>query len=241
MEYMEGIDEETRHYIVFKPEQIKLTTNEKPTSNKDIRFSRKLTKDSDSVHGIKLSTLNQAERAGEVTKVYRAMQVIDGKLYSPMAAYETEAGKRTHKRVVDSELGFWEESVESPSGIKWKNGEAYYSLDKGVDSTVDARYNPYIHSSNLPLNDQFATAYKRPNLVVVEGIIPNSELSSGYKAQYAKDSVGEVDWKSGKAGAALGRRVYLSRWIKNIRILSDSECADIISPRLTLENPFESS
>ena len=41
MEYMEGIDEETRHYIVFKPEQIKLTTNEKPTSNKDIRFSRK--------------------------------------------------------------------------------------------------------------------------------------------------------------------------------------------------------
>lgn len=236
MEYMEGIDEETRHYIVFKPEQIKLTTNEKPTSNKDIRFSRKLTKDSDSVHGIKLSTLNQAERAGEVTKVYRAMQVIDGKLYSPMAAYETEAGKRTHKRVADSELGFWEESVESPSGIKWKNGEAYYSLDKGVDSTVDARYNPYIHSSNLPLNDQFATAYKRPNLVVVEGIIPNSELSSGYKAQYAKDSVGEVDWKSGKAGAALGRRVYLSRWIKNIRILSDSECADIISPRLKENN-----
>ena len=105
-----------------------------------------------------------------------------------------------------------------------------------MDSTVDARYNPYIHSSNLPLNDQFATAYKRPNLVVVEGIIPNSELSSGYKAQYAKDSVGEVDWKSGKAGAALGRRVYLSRWIKNIRILSDSECADIISPRLKENN-----
>lgn len=236
MEYMEGIDEETRHYIAFKPEQIKLTTNEKPTSNKDIRFSRKLTKDSDSIHGIKLSTLNEAEREGNVTKVYRAMQVIDGKLYSPMAAYETEAGKRTHKRVADSELGFWEESVESPSGIKWKNGEAYYSLDKGVDSTVDARYNPYIHSSNLPLNDQFSTAYKRPNLVVVEGIIPNSELSSGYKAQYAKDAVGEVDWKSGKAGAALGRKVYLSRWIKNIRILSDSECADIISPRLKENN-----
>lgn len=43
MEYMEGIDEETRHYIVFKPEQIKLTTNEKPTINKDIRFSKKKT------------------------------------------------------------------------------------------------------------------------------------------------------------------------------------------------------
>lgn len=43
MEYMEGIDEEARHYIVFKPEQIKLTTNEKPTINKDIRFSKKKT------------------------------------------------------------------------------------------------------------------------------------------------------------------------------------------------------
>lgn len=41
MEYMEGIDEETRHYIVFKPEQIKLTTNLNPTTNEDIRFSRK--------------------------------------------------------------------------------------------------------------------------------------------------------------------------------------------------------
>lgn len=42
MEYMEGIDEETRHYIVFKPEQIKLTTNLNPTTNEDIRFSRKI-------------------------------------------------------------------------------------------------------------------------------------------------------------------------------------------------------
>lgn len=41
MDYMEGLDEETRHYIVFKPEQIKLTTNLNPTSNKDIRFSLK--------------------------------------------------------------------------------------------------------------------------------------------------------------------------------------------------------
>lgn len=39
--YMEGIDEETRHYIVFSPNQIKLTTNETPTLNEDIRFSLK--------------------------------------------------------------------------------------------------------------------------------------------------------------------------------------------------------
>ena len=39
--YMEGIDEETRHYIVFRPNQIKLTTNQTPTINGDIRFSLK--------------------------------------------------------------------------------------------------------------------------------------------------------------------------------------------------------
>lgn len=39
--YMEGIDEETRHYIVFRPNQIKLTTNLTPTLNEDIRFSLK--------------------------------------------------------------------------------------------------------------------------------------------------------------------------------------------------------
>lgn len=38
---MEGIDEETRHYIVFRPNQIKLTTNLTPTLNEDIRFSLK--------------------------------------------------------------------------------------------------------------------------------------------------------------------------------------------------------
>lgn len=39
--YMEGIDEETRHYIVFRPNQIKLTTNQTPTLNEDIRYSLK--------------------------------------------------------------------------------------------------------------------------------------------------------------------------------------------------------
>ena len=37
--YMQGIDEQTRHYIAFSPEQIKLTSNKAPTTNKDIRYS----------------------------------------------------------------------------------------------------------------------------------------------------------------------------------------------------------
>lgn len=39
--YMEGLDEDTRHYIAFKPEQIKLTDNLNPTENEDIRYSLK--------------------------------------------------------------------------------------------------------------------------------------------------------------------------------------------------------
>lgn len=39
--YMDGLDDETRHYIVFRPNQIKLTTNKTPTVNEDIRFSLK--------------------------------------------------------------------------------------------------------------------------------------------------------------------------------------------------------
>lgn len=37
--YMEGIDEETRHYIVFEPNQIKYITNQNPTKSEDIRYS----------------------------------------------------------------------------------------------------------------------------------------------------------------------------------------------------------
>lgn len=37
--YMEGLDAETRHYIVFRPEQIKLTSNTAPTSDSDVRYA----------------------------------------------------------------------------------------------------------------------------------------------------------------------------------------------------------
>ena len=37
---MAGMDEDTRHYIVFKAEQIKYTTNPNPTKNIDIRYRK---------------------------------------------------------------------------------------------------------------------------------------------------------------------------------------------------------
>lgn len=192
------------------------------------------------------ATLEELEN-GETVKVYRAMQVIDGKLYPPMAAAVNG------KRVEANELGTWiradenpdlaipdidpktkEQKVDKKTGeLKWK-----FKLDKGgKDATgkkatdIPAAYNPYWHTSRSPLNDQFKSAWIRPNIVVVECEVPVSELSSGYRAERAKDAVGEVDWKSGVVSGEVykqtgrARKVILSRWCKPVRVLSDAEVA----------------
>ena len=155
-------------------------------------------------------------------KTYKTMQIVDGKLYPPMAA-------RTEGQYEDySILGEWEQATEHPDLIK--NGK--YKLDKGKgQGSIEAAYNPYMHSSDLPINDQFSSAYKRDNLVTVECEVPVSEMTSGYHAQYAKDSVGWHSWHTGTVAGAIRkargieRRVFLSRWIKPVRIVPDSEVA----------------
>ncbi len=160
---------------------------------------------------------------------YKAMQVIDGKLYPPMSAqYRGEDGK-THWRE-PSQLGQWQKSDESPEQIKkFKGDHGVFTLRKGNGKTVDAAYNPYEHTSNMVLNDQFEEAYLRSNIVTVEFHIPVSELTSGYRAQYAKDAVGEHAWKAGPVARYLKdnpRMVYLTRWSKPVRILSNAEVAE---------------
>lgn len=184
-------------------------------------------------------TLKRLNSEPTVT-VYRAMQVIDGKLYPPMAA--KIKGENGNQLVQPSELGEWEQAVEHPELIT--NNPAgkpgYFKLDKGNGSSILARYNPYFHTSRIMLNDQFSSASKRPNLVVVEGEVPASELTSGYKAQYAKDAVGEMTWHSGPVAGKLpkskARKVILSRWFKPTRILTDSEVADSIAKLMEGEN-----
>lgn len=158
---------------------------------------------------------------GAKVKVYRAMQLIDGKLYPPMAS------KINGEFVRPIELGKWEQADEHPELID-KNGR--FNLNKGNGKGLKAAYNPYIHTSRTPLNDQFSEAQSRPNIVTVEVEIPKSELSSGYKADNAKDSVGEMEWKAGIVQGQLTgkRKVILSRWDKPIRIVPDSEVANVI-------------
>lgn len=179
----------------------------------------------------------------ETVKVYRAMQVIDGKLYPPMMA----AVKG--KLVVPRELGTWEVADEREDIIKFtktnKNGDVvgYVDLDKGSKDatgkkatvTRDVAYNPYWHTSRSPLNDQFSSAWIRPNIVTVEVEVPVSELSSGYRAKFSKDPVGETDWHAGPVTKQLvdqghePRKVILSRYDKPIRVLSNAEVADRIA------------
>jgi len=180
--------------------------------------------------------IDRLESEPKVT-VYRAMELIDGELYPPMSQKEPNARgeKGKLKKRAASPLGAWERSDENPDKAYEKNGKWYFDLKKNAGSDVNGvLYNPYFHTSSSPLNDQFSAAHTRPNLVVVEGEIPESELTSGYKADKANDAVGPKDWHSGTVTAQLGegRTVILSRWFKPVRVVPDSEVASIVAPKL---------
>lgn len=231
-------------WIPFASNQIKSTENNGQFSfdNPDIRFQEVVDKE----------LLSKLETE-ETIKAYRAMQLVDGKLYPPMAAIVDG------KRVQAAEFGKWyvadenpnlaspdidkktgKQKVDSQGNLKYK-----FTLDKGgIDketgktlTKIPAAYNPYWHASLSPLNDQFTTAYKRDNLVTVEVEIPKSELTSGYRADRAKDAVGLVDWKSGPVSSQLAkignpRQVILSRYNKVVRIIPDNEVAAKIADML---------
>lgn len=165
-------------------------------------------------------------------RMYSGMQEMDGKLYSPMAAIID--GKRTDA----TEIGAWMGADERPDLVK--NGKftlVKTDKNKGVgEGDVPAAYNPYMHTSTSMMNDQFTGAYARGNIKVVEWEIPESEKTSGYHAEGAKDAVGLVPWHSGSVNSLLPkdrqRQVMLSRWRKAVRVVPDSEVAESIAEQL---------
>jgi transposase len=176
--------------------------------------------------------LNELED-GEWEEAYRVMQVIDGQLYPPMAAV------REGDLVSPIKLGLIEQAEEHPELIIFdEDGKPQYLLNKGQGKgSLKAAYNPYWHTSRTALNDQFTSAHVRPNLVVVRTLVPKSELTSGYKAQYAKDAVGEISWHSGSVSGQLAelgrpRRVILSRYDKPMEIIPHAEVAKMIAEQL---------
>lgn len=223
-----------------------------------VQVKANLEETADSPHNDEPATPSEAEEGGVLyrevddeeaarldseptVKVYRAMQKHDGKLYPPMSGrvktqVETKNGTMRTKWVWRSpiEIGKWEQSEEHP---EMANEDGTFTLDKGNGSKINTAYNPYIHTSRTPINDQFSSAWNRPELVTVEVEVPASELTSGYHAEKAKDVTGEVEWKSGPVGremAAQGnpQMVILSRWDKLVRIVPVDEVADEYAVRL---------
>ena len=82
--------------------------------------------------------------SGKTMTVYRSMQMIDGKLYPPMAA------KVKGKMVDAAELGTWYVSDERPDAINRidDRGIEWFTLDKANGDSLEAAYNPYWHASN---------------------------------------------------------------------------------------------
>lgn len=216
-----------------------------------------------------LDFLNDQLENGDVVYTYKSFLEYEDEngdpyLIAPMAGVQKdETGKKSQSHALRP--GVWEESVGNPNSkslgkkVNDKTGEVSwtYGLEKSdVDgSVVPAAYNPYQHSSDVVLNDQFSIAYKRPNLVTYMCAIPKSELTSGYhfgvtdpeKATRsdgdivtAKDAVGMHDWKSGSLASQLEntqRHVYLSRWLMPVRKLSNIEVAQQYKEILDREAP----
>ena len=195
--------------------------NEAINSNNEIRFHRVTEPE-------ELERLNKEK----TFRMYSGMQEVDGKLYSPMAAIID--GKRTDA----TEIGAWMGADERPDLVKGGKFQLV-KTDKNPgagEGPVRAAYNPYMHTSTSMMNDQFTGAYARGNIKVVEWEIPESEKTSGYHAEGAKDAVGLVPWHSGSVNGLLPkdrqRSVMLSRWRKAVRVVPDSEVAESIAEQL---------
>jgi len=214
--------------------------NEESSMDYEARYSIKVT-DKDLINKL---------NSEPVIITYRTMQLIDGGLYSPMNADENRQEGKTYKRGDKSKLGFrselgeWEQSTEAPEKAildrfdkktgrnvyKYKLNAGEYGTSKNRITPAD--YNPYMHSSNLVINDQFTAAYDRPNLVVVKCAVPVSESDGAYWAEKATDPTGWKGWKKGivatkiaKQKPEFNRQVFLSRYLKPLEIVPDSEVA----------------
>lgn len=241
----EGIGHEGASTVViaFDSNKVKDAYNKTPTSDPDIRYSLKVTDEKT------LDFLNEQIERGEYDpvknpnggyiKVYRSFQVINGKLYAPMNAVDRDADGKNHRLGYNSQYGVWEMSTESPE-IAQRYMDAHpdapyamFDLD-GVDNkTGGVAYNPYLHASNLVLNDQFSAAYRR-NLITVECYVPISEANGAYRAQYAKDATGWVEWKPGGVAGKLmkkkpeyTRKLFVSRYMLPVREVPSSEVASM--------------
>ena len=172
----------------------------------------------------------------ETISVYQSAVKIGDNYYPPMATLTEEDENGRPKLGQPVQFGTWLESEEHPERIA-KSGRykgRYPLREKGKTTWVS--YNPYLHTTASPLNDQFTAAHKKP-LVVLEVRVPKSELAGTYHAEGAQDSTGEKPWHKGPVSAALAklgkdRKVILTRWAQPVREVPAEEIADKVADML---------
>lgn len=167
---------------------------------------------------------------GPTVTTYSTKIKVDGGYIPPMSSKDNETGKM---RKPERE-GTWNEAEERPDMAYFdeKSGKWKFDLKKSNNKTTGhVDYNPYGHSGSGMLNDQFSEAQSRPDLVVVEMAVPESEVTSGYKAEKANDPVGWKPWKAGPITAKMTgtRQVMLSRWHKITREVPWPEVAQSVA------------
>lgn len=168
--------------------------------------------------------------SGDKVTAYRAVQIKkDGKIFSPMASRlkSTEAGTKQEKNEA-AQMKQWDEAVESLDKVD-ENGHITIKDEDG--GTTEVAYNPYGHCCvNSMMNDQFKRAWERDELYVMRVSAPESELTSGYHAEKAKDAVGIHKWKVGAVGRQLPeekrREILLTRWMKNEEVMTWESVAE---------------
>lgn len=183
--------------------------------------------------------------AEEYVIVYRAMLVDDeGNILAPMSSKGLKSKGKDKVVVPGGALGKWEQADEHLEVAVYNDGDEYAHvtiMDDAGGATLVA-YNPYIHTSFQMLNDQFAKAWRRPNMVTVRCKVPISELTSGYKADMAKNAVGETTWTDGVVSRRLKtepRRVLLTRYAMPIEIVPMEEYAESVKAQLEANGVLE--
>ena len=192
-----------------------------------------------------ISRLEDEVAAGDYYVTYRAVERVtlpDGTeaLVPPMNGWDPE----TRQHVDPVHEGDWVRADVDEAGIidDGKGDHAHYRINYRVTNQATGRtktqgttvaFNPYIHSSFNPFNDQFKAAYNRPGMVVVRLLVPKSAASGPKAHPRAKDAPGLASWKAGEVASqlkALGkpeRKVLLSNYGKIDRVLSYAEVADL--------------
>ena len=165
--------------------------------------------------------------SGKKIPAYRSVQIDnEGRIYSPMASRIQSRGRRNEA----AQMREWDQAVENLDLVT--RGEEYGKItildEDGGQTKVS--YNPYGHCCvNSMMNDQFKRAWERDGLYVMKVEAPESELTSGYKAEQAKDVVGIHMWKTGAVGRKLPeskrRQILLTRWMKNVQVMTWEEVA----------------